>query len=98
MSSLQRTDNALHPNTVLAERLMRVYVSGQQFNSTARYIIDRLSVLDEDGAYNMFVHDGDKLPRYTRWAREFTDLLYTELGCRLHRVKGCQRVFCKVGD
>lgn len=79
----------------LAAKLMNIYIDGQTYNSTARYIIDRLSVRDDKLAMNEFLVDGDKLPQYSRWGKEFVDVLYSELGCRLHQVKNCDRAFCK---
>lgn len=79
----------------LAEKLMNIYIDGQTYNFTARYIIERLSVRDDKSAMNEFHIDGDKIPQYSEWGREFIDVLYSELGCRLHQVKNCDKPFCK---
>lgn len=76
------------------EDLRGVYLRGQAFNSTAVAILDRLDARDFDGAYAEFYCDGDKLPGYAEWGRRFVALLYANIGCRLHRTKNCQKMFC----
>lgn len=94
---LERPDNwplcgARFPSFVA--QLWDIYLKGQSFSNTARTILERLDAGDTDGAYAVFYTDGDKLPGYMEWGRKFIALLYSNLGCRLHRVPNCQMRFC----
>jgi hypothetical protein len=78
----------------IGQRLEAVYMGGQQFNQTARLIIDRLKKGDVPLARNEFRVDGDKIPGYERWGREFMRTFIDHYGCRVHQVVDCPQPFC----
>lgn len=82
----------------LADNLMKIYVRGQTFNTTSRTIIHFLHLDRPDEAYSEYLNNGDKIPKYSEWGREFESLLYNEFGCRLHRIKKCDGWICKYVD
>lgn len=81
-------------NLELSTELDKIYKEGGQLNHTALYIIAQLSNGRPDAAYLEYRVDGDKLPRYTDWGHKFEVLLHNHLGCRTHRIKGCELFFC----
>lgn len=77
----------------LAGKLLEVYILKGRYNHTAELIIDFINQNKHDEAYSEYLNDGDKLKE--EWSRKFKRLLYTEFGCRLHRVKNCEGLICK---
>lgn len=87
--------NSLGDCLALADRLFEIKSRGDlQENRTADYIIRRLREGDVQAARNEFYHDGDKLPTFTMWGREFVAVLHMKMGCRVHGVPGCEHWLC----
>lgn len=78
-----------------ADELQAIYNRYGQLNCTMVDIIRCVRKGDYAAAYREYVHDGDKLPRWTRYGRDFELFLNTLVGCRTHGVVGCQSWLCK---
>jgi hypothetical protein len=68
---------------------------GDRRNNTIVTIVAFLNSDQIDMACSQWRNDGDKIPTYEDWGKECKYLLWKWLGCRTHRVKECQKRFCK---
>lgn len=79
----------------LSDKLKTIYLGGQTLNHTAMNIIRFIEKGDIEQAKREYSWDGDKIPSYNRWGKEFLEALYqSEIGCRTHNITKCDRWLC----